>query len=113
MARSEVERRTNYIELLHKQLGDWHPLSQLVSQCLHNIPAQRPSAEGVLQQLEAVRRQGAYGSLKMEMTKLQVAMMSMLRTETEVGEKKRTAALLQTYVIEVFSCNRSTEKGCR
>ena len=72
-----------------------------MSQCLHNIPAQRPSAEGVLQQLEVVKPQGAYGNLKMEMTKLQVAMMNVLRVETEVGEKEwaKTAALLQTYVI--------------
>ena len=59
---------------------------QLVYQCLHNEPAQRPSAEELLQQLEAVRPQGAYGSVKMEIAKLQVAMMSVLRVETEVGE---------------------------
>ena len=86
MGRSEVERRTDYIELLHKQLGEQHSFSQLVCQCLRNDPAERPSAEGLLQQLETVRPQGAYGCLKMEMTKLQVAMMSVLRMETEVGE---------------------------
>ena len=86
LGRSEVERRTDYIELLHKQLGKQHSLSQLVCQCLQNDPADRPSAEELLQQLETVRPQGAYGSLKMEMAKLQVIMMSVLRMETEVGE---------------------------
>ena len=36
---------------------------RLIHQCLHNIPNQRPSAEEVLQHLEAVRPQieGPYG----------------------------------------------------
>ena len=59
---------------------------QLVYQCLHNEPAERPSAEELLQQLEAVRPQGAHGSVRTEIAKLQVAMMSVLRVETEVGE---------------------------
>ena len=85
LARSEVERRSDYIQLLHEQLGEQHPLSQLVSQCLHNIPAQRPSAEELHQRLEAVRPQieEAYGSqhVNVEIAKLQVTMMSVLRTK--------------------------------
>ena len=92
LGRSEVEHRTNYIQPLHEQLGEQHPLLQLVCQCLHNTPAQRPSAEELLQQLEAARPQfdRTYGSqhVKVEIAKLQVTMMSVLRTrETEVGEK--------------------------
>ena len=86
LARSELERRTNYIQPLHRFLGEQHPLSQLVYRCLQDDPAQRPSAEELLGRLEAVRPQGAYGSVKMEIAKLQVAMMSVLRVETEVGE---------------------------
>ena len=80
LGRSEVDRRTDYIQPLREQLGEQHPLLQLVCQCLHNTPAQRPSTEELLQQLEAVRPQ-----IKGKFTKLQVAMMSVL--ETEVGEK--------------------------
>ena len=87
LARSEVERRADYIQLLYQQLGEQHTLSQLVSWCLHNEPDQRPSAEEVLQHLEQVRPRGSYGSLKMEISRLQVAMRSVLRMETEVGKK--------------------------
>ena len=80
LGRSEVERRRDYIQPLYEQLGEQHPLLQLVFQCLNNTPAQRPSAEELLQQLEAVRPK-----IKGKFTKLQVAMMSVL--ETEVGEK--------------------------
>ena len=96
-----MERRTDYIQPLCEQLGEEHPLLQLVCQCLHNIPACRPSAEELLHQLEAVRPQieRAYGSgqqVKVEMAKLQVAMTSVLRMrETEVGEKDNEIEQLQ------------------
>ena len=77
--RSEVERQINYIQPPQEQLGEQHPLLQLVCQCLHNEPTQRPSAMKMLQQLKAMRLQieRAYGSrqlVKVEMAKLQEAM---------------------------------------
>ena len=98
--RSEVERRTDYIQPLCEQLGEQHPLLQLVCQCLHNTPVQRPSAEELLQQFEAARPQieRAYGrqQVKVEMAKLQVAMMSVFSLrETEVGEKDGEIQRLQ------------------
>ena len=66
LARSEVERRRVYIQSLHGQLGEEHPLVQLVHRCLHNTPARRPSAEELLQQLETVRGQtegGPHGQI--------------------------------------------------
>jgi len=97
LARSELERRRDYIQPLHSQLGEHHPLVQLVHQCLSNNPARRPSAEELLQRLEAVRAQigrshGSY-NFKVELTKLQLAMMSVV--ETEMGEKDREIEHLQ------------------
>ena len=54
IVRSEVERREDYITPLRRQLGERHPLVQLVEQCLDNDPSYRPTAEAVLQQLEGV-----------------------------------------------------------
>ena len=48
---------------------------QMVHQCLRNTPARRPSAEELLQQLEAVRAQieGQYGQLvKVDMEKVRI-----------------------------------------
>ena len=83
LARSEVERRRDYIQPLHGQLGEQHPLVQLVHQCLHNTPARRPSAEELLHQLEAVRAQieGQYGQL----VKVDVEKVRLLREkDTEI-----------------------------
>ena len=80
----------DYIPLLHQQLREQHPLLQLVYQCLDNEPAQRPPAEELLQQLDAVRPQieRTYGwqHVKVEMARLQVAMMSVLRTRETNSE---------------------------
>ena len=75
LARSEVERRRDYIQPFHGQLGEQHPLVWLVHQCLHNTPARRPSAEELLQQLEAVKDQieGPYGQIvKVDMEKVRL-----------------------------------------
>ena len=102
MGRSELERRRDYIQPLCEQLGEQHPLSRLVCQCLHNNPAQRPSAEELLQRLGAVRPQ-----IKGKFTKLQVAMMSVL--EEEVGEKdgeiERLRNDLQQVQVRVCTCS--------
>ena len=57
LGRSEVERRSDYIDQLHQRLGEGHPLVRMVKQCLHNVPSRRPSTEEVLQQLEGMRDQ--------------------------------------------------------
>ena len=97
LGRSEVERRRDYIQPLQVQLGEQHPLLQLVCQCLHNTPAQRPSAEELLQQLKA-QVEEEYGTqhVTVEIAKLQVAMMSVLRTKkAEDGEIKHLRRDLQ------------------
>ena len=49
-----MERRADYIIALHHQLGEAHPLVQLVEHCLDNDPSYRPTAGIALQQLEGV-----------------------------------------------------------
>ena len=57
VGRTEIQRRESCIQLMSQQLGSRHPLAQLVMQCLHNDPRQRPSARQVLHQLEQLRAQ--------------------------------------------------------
>ena len=89
-----MERRIDYIQPLCEQLGEQHPLLQLICQCLHNSPDYRPSAEELLQQLETVRPQieGAFDKekVKVEMKNLQVGMMGMLEAkEKEIEQLQR------------------------
>ena len=96
----------DYIQPLSEQLGEQHPLLQLVCQCLHNTPAQRPSAEELLQQLEAVRPQirGTHGrqQVKVEMARLQVAMMSLLETDGEIEHLQHDLQQVQVQRLYVY-----------
>jgi len=103
IGRSEVERRSDYIQLLHGQLGGQHPLVQLVHQCLQNAPARRPSAEEVLRQLEAVRAQieGPYGSQLVKVDVVKVGMVKALREkDTEIEHLQQ-----QLQVRHIQLCN--------
>ena len=61
VARSELQRRTEYMTNVNAQLraygklrGD-HPLLRLIQQCLQNLPSKRPGIHGVLHLLEEAR----------------------------------------------------------
>ena len=57
LGRTEVQRREEYIKLLHQQLGERHPLVLLVEECLDDDPLRRRSAQDLLQLLEGMSDQ--------------------------------------------------------
>ena len=96
LARSEVERRRDYIQPLCVLVGEEHPLVQLVHHCLHNTPARRPSAEELLHQLEAVRAQieGPYGQIvnvNLDMKKVRV----LREKDAEIGRLQQQVQQLE------------------
>ena len=84
--RTEVERRGVYIEKL-EQLSANHPaLVELVKQCLHNVPHERPSTEQLLTRLQRMRAvvEGEHAGsqlIRLDMVRL--------RLSKEVKEKDR------------------------
>ena len=75
--RSELERRGRYIELLESLINPLHPaLVQLVKQCLHNDPRQRPSTDELLATLQRVKAEveGEYGGpMRLDMVRVRLA----------------------------------------
>ena len=61
VARTELQRRSEYMEYVNEQLSvcgqlrDDHPLLRLIQQCLQNFPAKRPDTHEVLHLLEEAR----------------------------------------------------------
>ena len=73
-----MERRDGYMKLLEEKFGREHPtLVELVKQCLHNVPDQRPSADEVLGSLQRmkVEVEGVYGGslVKLDIGKVLLA----------------------------------------
>ena len=87
-----------YIDLLESQISSNHPaLVQLVKQCLHNDPRQRPSTDELLATLQRmkVEVEGEYGgsSIRLDMVRVRLA--------KEVKELKQQ----QVCVILVIDCH--------
>ena len=78
---------------------------RLVHQCLHNTPNQRPSAEELLQQLEAVRAQieGPYGQsvrVIVDMEKVRV----LRGKDAEIERLRQQVRQLQVSVWNLYKC---------
>ncbi len=55
-ARSELERRGQYVELMESQYSSRLPaVVQLIKQCLHNVPGLRPNTEELLTRIQEVK----------------------------------------------------------
>ena len=55
IARTELERRGQYVDILHQKFGQHHPLVVLIKNCLEYEPAKRPTAKQVLERLGIMR----------------------------------------------------------
>ena len=72
-----MQRREEYIELLEAHIGQSYPaLVQLVKQCLHNAPHQRPSTDELLARLQRMREEveQVHGTslVKLDMAKMRL-----------------------------------------
>ena len=97
LARSEVERRKRYINLLEKELrdGENHPLTLIVKRCLQNAPSRRPTTEELVTDLQGIRAdiEGPCGAITRADAVRQVVMMKeILGKDSGVREKVRELA---------------------
>ena len=54
---TEVERREEFFTLLHRKIGENHPLVFLMKTCLHNSPKRRPKVHELVSQLDEMCKQ--------------------------------------------------------
>jgi hypothetical protein len=88
-----LERREQYIELLDGGVGFLCPgLIQLVKQCLHNAPHERPNTDDLLARLQRmkVEVEGEYGGpVRLDMVRVRLA------KEVKVKERRIEELTLQ------------------
>ena len=73
VARTELERRGNYMQEVRKQFQEGHPLVQMIQQCLNNIIEERPTIQQVMGWLEEARAEvedGEYDTNKLSLAQL-------------------------------------------
>ena len=92
LGRSEVERRSVYMEKLEAQLGQSYPgVVQLVRHCLDNTPDQRPSSGEVLSNVTEVKTEidRVYGGgvlNQLDIGKVLVVVKEMKRMQQKIEE---------------------------
>ena len=85
VARTELERRGNYMQQILSQLREAHPLVQMIQRCLSNFPEERPMIAAVLQLLEQAR--GEIDDGEYDVSKL--ALVQLLKARDEQNEPQR------------------------
>ena len=94
VARSEVERRQIYFDML--PFGMQHPYVQLTKDCLHNCPSRRPTTEQLVATLEGIRAdtEGPYEAVARADAVRQVVMMkAFVKKEAEMRVKENELAV--------------------
>ena len=92
--RTVVECLGVYVETLEGQLGSFNPsLVQLVKQCLHNEPGQRPSTDALLVSLQRIRLEveGEYGRDVVQVDLVQVKLAKELMSKDKKIQEQVTS----------------------
>ena len=89
-ARSELERRERYMKKVHSQLRREHPLVQMITLCLKNIPEERPRIRQVGELLERARPEVQDEAC--DMNKLELVQMVRKRNEEIQSLQERVKA---------------------
>ena len=84
VGRTELERRGNYMQQIHRLLREGHPLIQMIQRCLKNRIRERPTIHAVLEFLEQARAEVQDGEC--DMSKLELV--QILRQKTQLIEMR-------------------------
>ncbi len=108
IGRSEVERREVYMKKLEDQLLKSHPiLVEMVTNCLHNTPQTRPTAEQLLETLTPV--QDAMENIHGGNLGRSINIVNVLHMKETKEKNKRIKELEVTSICELQSFVKSTK----
>ena len=88
-ARSEIDRRIDYIEQIQHDFGRHHPLVLMIKQCLHDDPRRRPTLDEVLQRLNEAKIKLGHHDEQMSRPEVEQALMDMQQAVVDKEEALR------------------------
>ena len=86
-ARTELERRIEYMQAIYAQFPQGHPLIELIQRCLNNLPALRPNISDVLLLIEQARA-ACEGHPEDSMTRLELIQSLQSQQSNEVRSQR-------------------------
>ena len=88
--------------MLEAEFGQLHlPLVQLIKECLHNVPNERPTTSDLYDRLQRMREEverGSGGSVKLDMTRLRLA------KEAQIKDRRIEELTQQQVQIVICMC---------
>ena len=99
--RTELERREQYISMLHAKFGKTHPLVALIKSCLAYEPEKRPTASQALESLGGMRaavRDPYSGLNRLQLEK------SLAEKEAENQQVPQLRSQLEQLTVSVHTC---------
>lgn len=103
--RTELECRGQYIDLMEAQIISRHPsLANLIKQCLHNAPHQRPTTDNLLMILQDMKEEveGEYGGpFKLDMVRVKLVKEVKIK-ERRIEELTRQLVLFYIHIIIIL-----------
>ena len=118
VARTELQRRSDYMRHVNEQLracgqlrGD-HPLIRLIQQCLHNGPHKRPSISQVLGLLDEAK--GGFSNHESERNKIEMVKTLQTQPSNQVRPGRHCSERLNLCLFSEFgtSSPRPSDKKC-
>ena len=88
-ARSEIDRRIDYIEQIQHDFGCHHPLVLMIKQCLHDDPRRRPTLDEVLQRLNEAKIKLDHHDEQMSRPEVEQALIDMQQAVVDKKEALR------------------------
>ena len=106
-ARTELERREQYMKKLYYILHEKHPLVSMIGACLHNMPEKRPTATQVLEELIKIEQECSDDE-QIEFVKLQLQK-SLIEMQLGVQPQYGANRLQKTLFKELKLYSKSVE----
>ena len=101
VARTELERRDDYMQEVKRQFWDGHPLVQMIQQCLSNVLEERPTIQEVMEWLEEARDEVEDGEY--DVNKLSLAQLLQSRNQENYSLREQNDALKKVQKAEIKS----------
>ena len=93
VGRTELERRANYMQQIHSQLRNGHPLIVMIQRCLKNLPQDRPAVRQVVELLDEAKTE--VQDVESDMNKLELVQSVREKTQHIQSKDEEVQSLTQ------------------
>ena len=107
VGRTELERRANYMQQIHSQLRNGHPLIVMIQRCLKNLPQDRPAVRQVVELLDEAKTE--VQDVESDMNKLELVQSVREKTQHIRSKEEEVQSLTQQNAAQIQQLQSSLD----